>query len=90
MVLGGKNGMRNVLSLLLLLLTPELAAAQGASFCGDPPPVANEDLKVDLKGEAAILSRFLGDAQLGGMIERSKREIFQSTPMRNNLDQMHI
>jgi hypothetical protein len=72
--------MRYVLSVLLILLTPQLALAQGTQFCGEPPPVANEDLKADLNGEAVIVSRFFGDAKLGGMIERSKREIFSKYP----------
>jgi hypothetical protein len=46
------------------------------SLCGNPPPVENETLKGDINGKAQILSRFLGDASLGGKIESSRTEIF--------------
>lgn len=60
---------------LLSLVAPSSVYAQ-ASLCGDPPPVANEDLKAEIEGKAQILSRLLGDASLSGEIQTSRTEIF--------------
>ena len=46
------------------------------SICGDPPPVANETLKGEIKGKAQFISKYLGDAELSGKIETSRTEIF--------------
>lgn len=48
--------------------------------CGDPPPVANESLKGEIKGKAHLVSKFLGDAELSGKIEKSRTEIFSKYP----------
>lgn len=54
--------------------------AQGASVCGDPPPVANETLKADISGKAQLLSKYVGNAELGGQIQTSRTEIFSKYP----------
>jgi hypothetical protein len=53
------------------------AHAQG---CGDPPPVANEQVKADLTGKANLLSKYIGNAELGGKIDASRTEIFSKYP----------
>jgi len=62
-----------------LVSASHLAFAQVA-VCGDPPPVANEELKGEIEGKAQFLSRFLGDASLAGRIETSRQEIFSQYP----------
>lgn len=56
------------------------AQAQGAAVCGDSPPVANETLKADIKGKAQLLTKYVGDAELGGQIQTSRTEIFSKYP----------
>ena len=69
-----------IATLTALLIVPVQGFAQGASICGDPPPVANESLKGEILGKAQFLSKHLGDAQLGGKIETSRTEIFSKYP----------
>lgn len=58
------------------IVSYERAQSAQDNVCGDPPPVANEVLKGEIKGEAQLLSRFVGDASLSGRIEQSRTEIF--------------
>ena len=53
-----------------------LPAPAYASVCGDPPPVQDETLAGEIQGRAQFLSRFLGDASLGGRIQTARTEIF--------------
>lgn len=62
------------------LLGPTFAVAQDAGVCGEAPPVADEGLKGEIDAHVQALSKFLGDAQLEGKIEKSKREIFSHYP----------
>jgi len=64
---------------IALVGASHFAIAQVA-VCGDPPPVANEELKGEIEGKAQFLSRFLGDASLAGRIETSRQEIFSQYP----------
>jgi hypothetical protein len=63
-----------------LLVCPTHVVAQSAGQCGDPPPVADEALKGELRGQAQFLTRFLGSAELGGQVEQKKTEIFSRYP----------
>ena len=52
--------------------------------CGPPPnlPVAlesDENLKGTLKGQAEVLSRLLGKAELGGEIEAARKTLYQNS-----------
>jgi hypothetical protein len=69
-----------IATLTVLLIVPVQGFAQEASVCGGPPPVANESLKGEILGKAQFLSKYLGDAQLGGKIETSRTEIFSKYP----------
>jgi hypothetical protein len=64
----------------LLLGSAVSTHAQGLGVCGDPPPVANETLKGEIKGKAQLLSKYIGDAELSGKIETSRTEIFSKYP----------
>jgi hypothetical protein len=55
------------------------------NICGEPPPAQllshnDERLKGELKGKAELLTRFVGDAALGGQIEISRNQIYASYP----------
>lgn len=67
--------------LILLLVFFAHKAAYGSSLdCGEPPPVANEMLKGSIVGKAEFISKFLGGAELSGVIEKSKTDLFSSFP----------
>ncbi|MEM9452039.1 MAG: hypothetical protein AAGA75_26420 [Cyanobacteria bacterium P01_E01_bin.6] len=69
------------LSLIFLtILSAPVLAEDLAEACGDPPPVSDEKLKGEIKGQAKFLSGFLGGAELGGEIETSRNEIFSRYP----------
>lgn len=68
--------LQGFIAIMLLAISASWARAQTAEMCGDPPPVADETIKGDLRGEAQLLSRYLGKAELGGQFETSRREIF--------------
>lgn len=60
-------------------------AALAHDICGEPPPAQfrvrnDETLKGELEGKAQLLTKFVGDASLGGKIETSQREIFAKYP----------
>lgn len=78
-----KNILKYNILVLLLSFSTEYAFAQSQLNCGEPPPVANESLKGSIRGEARLLSKFLGDAQLAGKVETSKKEIFSKYPDAN-------
>jgi len=59
-----------------ILMTLHSPRAQDTSACGDPPIMADEQLKGDIEGRVQALSRFLGDARLSGQLERNRRDIF--------------
>ena len=66
---------------VLLAIVPYVfAMGAHAQVCGDPPPVANEQVKADLIGKASLLSRYFGSAELGGKIDASRTEIFSKYP----------
>jgi hypothetical protein len=73
---------RKVMALVLLLnvLTLAAAAQDLQGMCGDPPPVANESLKAEIEGEIQLLSRFLGRADITGLLETTRQEIFSNYP----------
>lgn len=55
--------------------------ASARDVCGDPPPAQfretnNEAIKGDLTGKANLLTRFIGDAELGGKIDATRNEVF--------------
>jgi len=60
----------------LAFLALPLSAYAQTSLCGEAPPVKDSHLKGEIEGKAQFLSRFLGDASLGGKVEQSKTEIF--------------
>jgi hypothetical protein len=72
--------MKILILAIMLTISGWSARAQTADICGGPPPVANEDLKGEIEGRAQFLSRFLGEAELGGKIETSRSEIFSRYP----------
>jgi hypothetical protein len=60
------------------------ANAQRASLCGSVPQLSgtlehDEKLKGELQGKAQLLSRLVGEAELGGQIESSRRTIYQNS-----------
>jgi hypothetical protein len=63
-----------------VLLFTAFPASVHAQNCGDPPPVQNETLEGEIQGKAQFLSRFLGDASLGGRIQTARTEIFSKYP----------
>lgn len=48
--------------------------------CGDPPPVANENLKGEIVGGAKLVGSRLGSADLKLGFERSRQEIYSKYP----------
>jgi hypothetical protein len=78
---------------LFLLLWAVFGLAGGVSaatreICGDPPPAQfreenNEAIKGDLTGKANLLTRFVGNAELGGKIESTRKEVFAKYPDAN-------
>jgi hypothetical protein len=48
--------------------------------CGNPPPVENNKLEVEIQGQANLLTRYLGDAALGGKVKSSQTAIFVNYP----------
>ena len=69
------------LALIFLLFTPTAKAQEDLrQMCGEPPPVANESLKGEIEGKVQVLSRFLGEGDLTGQIQTTRREIFSSYP----------
>jgi tetratricopeptide (TPR) repeat protein len=73
-------GMPLPLTILLLLLLCFSVANSREVPCGDPPPVANEELKADITTKVKLLLRFIGDASLSGSIEKARKEIFSKYP----------
>lgn len=71
--------MRPIFLAIVLLGFPSIVQAQ-ASLCGDPPPVSNKQIEADINGKAQILSKYIGDAALGGKIKESTTEIFSRYP----------
>jgi hypothetical protein len=72
----------NVILLIIvfvLIIQPTIAVSQ-VELCGDPPPVANDELRGEIKGKAEFLSKFLGNAELSGNIQKSRTEIFSKYP----------
>lgn len=76
-----------LLSLTVGLITTISAAVIAAAheICGDPPPAQfrvrnDETLKGEIEGKAQLLTKFVGDAQLGGKVETSQKEIFAKYP----------
>lgn len=48
--------------------------------CGNPPPVANEELRIDIEGNAKLLTGLLGQAAVSGKVQKSRSDIFASYP----------
>jgi hypothetical protein len=72
-----------LLSLAVSFIASAPALSQEAN-CGAAPalPTSAEDsesLKGSLKGQADLLSKFVGKAELGGEIETAKKKIYQTT-----------
>ena len=81
--------MRKTLCLLLLVLVglPKYAVAT-EDECGALPPDQfreedNRSINGDLAGKANFLSRFVGDAELGGKIDSTRKEMFAKFPDAN-------
>jgi hypothetical protein len=60
-------------------------AAHSQDVCGSPPSfdVKKEEadaIKGDLTGKAEGLAKFLGEAELGGKIEKERKSIYQTSP----------
>lgn len=79
--------MARILAFATVLFTFSLPMFANLSFaqtlsdrCGDPPPVANESLKGEIKGQVSALSRLLGQGTLEGQIELAQKEIFSKYP----------
>lgn len=74
----GESGMNRIATVLAMLpfvlIFPQVGWAD--TLCGDPPPVAEDSLKGEIDGRAKFLSSFLGNAELVGRIETSRKEIF--------------
>ena len=73
------KGFRGVIIAAFLLGTSNAALAQ-TELCGDPPPVADEALKGEIQGRAGVLTRLLGEVEIGGAIDNSRTEIFSKYP----------
>ena len=67
----------SVIIAMMLCSVPTLADTY---LCGDPPPLANEKLKGEVRGKAQFLSRFLGGAEVGGQIENTREEVLSKYP----------
>ncbi len=67
-----------ILFVLALSIAPLRFAL--ALDCGSPPPAENEELEGDVRGEAQLLSRFIGNALLSGKIRTAKEDFFAKYP----------
>jgi hypothetical protein len=72
---------------LVLLGLPNYAVAT-QDICGALPPDQfreenNNSIKGDLAGKANLLSRFVGNAELGGKIDSTRKELFAKFPDAN-------
>jgi hypothetical protein len=81
-----KKSWRTAILALLLLQVGSQGALSEEKLCGEPPPVADESLKGDIKGKAQVLSKFLGDASISGQIESTRKEIFSKYPSGERYD----
>lgn len=63
---------------LVLIVASNNVAAH--AICGDPAPVADDSLRGEIEGEAHVLSRLIGSAELAGEIQTSRTEIFSRYP----------
>jgi hypothetical protein len=70
----------SVLAWATLLLSPNAQLSFAAGICGDPPPVADEELKGTINGKANLLTKYFGQAELGGQVETARRDIFHKYP----------
>ena len=77
--------MRYLFMIAALIVVQPTLAETFAYLCGDPPPVDSRTLKGELNGQASFLSRFIGDAQLKGKIETSRKEVFSKYPNADKL-----
>jgi hypothetical protein len=64
-----------------MLFSPILSAQ--ALDCGEPPPVADEELKGQIEGSAKFLTGWLGQAGFSGQLHSSRKEIFSKYPNAN-------
>lgn len=71
--------MQKLIFALVLLCFPLAAYAQDMD-CGDPPIVANETTRAAIEGKAEFAYGFLGKAELGGEIEKSREDVFREYP----------
>lgn len=69
---------RQFLFLTAILFSPALLAQQ--LDCGEPPPVADRELKSNIEGQAKFLTGWLGEAGLSGQLQKSRKEIFSKYP----------
>lgn len=67
-------------ALCLTLVAASSTVFAQHSICGEPPPVSNTTLKGEISGKAQLLSKYIGDAQLGGNIQITRSEIFSKYP----------
>lgn len=77
--------MRNILLFIALIFGQASSAETTVYLCGDPPPVDDTSLKGELDGQANLLSKFIGKAELRGNIETSRTEVFSKYPNADKL-----
>lgn len=71
--------MRVFLALLFSFLLT-LSAARAGSSCGEAPLVADETFKASAHGEAQLLRRFIGGADLDARLETARTDVFSKYP----------
>lgn len=67
-------------TVIVSCICSDVAFAVDAGACGEMPPVANDQLKGKIDGEAQLLSKYIGGGKLSGQIEISRRDIFLHAP----------
>lgn len=73
----------------LLLFSPTIALGQTVN-CGEQPkipPDVEESIKGDVQGKAQLFTKLLGNAELKGAVEASKKELQQKY---KNVDKIRI
>lgn len=76
--------MKHAFSLLLLLISFVSPVAAQDNLCGAVPSLptsgeTSESIKGQLQGQANLLTKYVGNAQLGGQIEAARKTLYQSS-----------
>ena len=65
-----------VIAVVVGFFDPKLSDPAGATMCGEPPPVADEDVKGKIRADAKSLGKLLDSPELSKEVSRKRTEIF--------------